>query len=245
MSEVVVVDWAAWSPGIASRRDWESWAQDPRPLGHEGAPEVRFLPALQRRRCDRLSRMCLQAVHDAVPEALRGGLLSVFASRHGSFENMAAMLCDLADGSPLSPNRFSHSVHNTQAGLFSIWAGNREASTCVAAGAETFGAGFLEGMGMLHRHPGAPLLLVVGDEPVPEPFDTLASGTGAYALAFLLQNGDGDAEGTRVGLRFGPGEEGSLDAFVPDGLAFLRWLISDQESLRLAHPGRSWLFARG
>ena len=188
--------------------------------------------------------MCLQVIHDLCPETLRGGLLSVFASRHGSIQNMTAMLCDLADGSPLSPNRFSHSVHNTQAGIFSIWAGNREASTCVAAGAETFGAGLLEGMGMLQRHPGASLLLVAADESLPEPFEALSGGSGAYAAAFLLRGGEPDAGGTRVGLRFGPGEAGRPSAPFPDALVFLRWLLSDRASLRLAHPARSWIFAR-
>jgi len=244
MSEVELLNWAAWSPGLASREDWQRWAQEPRSLGYEGAPEIRFLPALQRRRCDALSRMCLQVVHDVCPEGLRGEVRSVFASRLGSFQNTAALLRDLADGSPLSPNRFSHSVHNTQSGIFSIWAKNREAATCVAAGAETFGAGLLEAMGLLHRHPGAPLLLVVGDEGIPEPFDTLGRDNGAYAMALLLCAGEAASQGRRVGLRFGPGEPEREAARFPDALVFLRWWLSGRESLRLFHPRRSWIFAR-
>jgi len=244
MSAVVLMDWAAWSPGLATREDWQRWAPEPSPLGCEGAPEIRFLPAMQRRRCDTLSRMCLQVAHDACPEELRGDVRSVFASRHGSFQNTAALLRDLADGNPLSPNRFSHSVHNTQSGIFSIWAKNREAATCVAAGAETFGAGFLEAMGLLHRHPEGPLLLVVGDESVPEPFDALSDEKGAYALALLLRAGEGDSEDGRVGLRFGPGTSEDTGPHFPDALVFLRWWLSGGDSLRIAHPGRSWIFTR-
>jgi len=244
MSELGVLDWAAWSPGITSRDAWQRWAEAPGPLGCVGAPEIRFLPAMQRRRCDSLSRMCLQVAYDVCPEAKRGGVCSVFASRHGSFHNMAAMLRDLADGSPLSPNRFSHSVHNTQAGLFSIWAGNREPSTCVAAGAETFGAGILEAMGMRRRHPKASILLVVGDEGVPEPFEAPDASRGSYALALLL-GGEQDEAASRFELDFSPGETGDVEALQPDALSFLRWWLSGRESLRLAHPRRSWRFARG
>ena len=53
----------------------------------------------------------------------------------------------------LSPARFSHSVHNTQVGLFSIWARNPLPSVSVAAGAETFAHGFLEAVGRLQREP--------------------------------------------------------------------------------------------
>ena len=243
MNALALLDWSAWSPGLTSRSDWLRWAEAPGPLGSEGAPEIRFLPALQRRRCDALSRMCLHVVNEVCPEAERAEVRSVFASRHGSFQNMAAMLVDLADAKRLSPNRFSHSVHNTQAGIFSMWANNREASTCVAAGAETFGAGLLESLGMLRRHPEASILFVMGDEGVPEPFDTLAPPSGSYALALLLRSGV-DGAGVRLGLGFEPGEIAAELRPYPDALVFLRWWLTGRKSLRLTHPRRGWRFER-
>ena len=50
---------------------------------------------------------------------------TVFASRHGSINESIELIECVARGQPLSPAKFSHTVHNAQAGLFSIAARNR------------------------------------------------------------------------------------------------------------------------
>ena len=63
MTRLVVSRWAAWSPGIETEEDWRAYVREPRALEAKGAPELPFLPALQRRRCDQLSRMMLHVAH--------------------------------------------------------------------------------------------------------------------------------------------------------------------------------------
>ncbi len=242
MNEAVITNWAAWSPGLTNRDEWVRWAQNPTALGRSGAPEVEFLPAMQRRRCDALSRMCFQVIHEVCPPEGLGDLTSVFASRHGSFGNMTALLFALADGRALSPNGFSHSVHNTQAGLFSIWAQNRAASTCVAGGAETFGAGLLEALGSLTSDPERTVLLVVADEAVPEPFDSLCDDKGAYAVALLLRSPESLSAGTALSVQLERGEVGT--SRFPDAVTFIRWLMGTERLLRLCHARRTWVLER-
>ncbi|MCP5040237.1 MAG: beta-ketoacyl synthase chain length factor [bacterium] len=253
MITVAVRSWAAWSPGIETQDDWRRWATNPHPLAREGAPAVRFVPAMLRRRCDQLSRMMLQTAHDATNEVEVGGVDSVFASRHGSFAQMISLLEDLASDQALSPRQFSHSVHNTQAGLFSIWANNNRPSCSISARDQTFPHGFLEATSLLHSRlrslkdeasdssSNVPVLLVTGDEAIPDAVAELSNApNGAYALALLL----GPAtEATGLELSFEVGGE-PHEAEFPPALTFLRWFLSDEPSLHLPFPERTWVWNR-
>lgn len=245
MTAVAIRSWAAWSPGIETNADWEAWSADPRPLAQEGAPEVRFIPAMLRRRCDQLSRMMLHVVHHSAEPADLATMTSVFASRHGSLSTMVAMLEELAVDAPLSPARFSHSVHNTQAGIFSIWAKNHGASTSIAARQQTFAHGFLEAASILHSQAkdAGPVLFVTGDAAVPDILAPRAEpNDGAYALALVLERSDGEG-GLQLDVE--PGAE-PRPTTGPEALAFLRWILSDPPAatLRLVHPERTWAWRR-
>ena len=46
-----IAAWRAWAPGLDSVADWRAWSQQPRTLAvSDSAPDVSFLPAMQRRR---------------------------------------------------------------------------------------------------------------------------------------------------------------------------------------------------
>jgi hypothetical protein len=131
-------------------------------------------------------------------------------------------------------------VHNTQAGLFSIFAGNRRPSMSVAGSADTFAHGFLEAAGVMHREQGRPVLLVVGDEPLPQALDGIADlHYGAYALALRLEPGEQLALSLARSSADGPPPRA-----WPDALEFLRWWLGDAPELRLAHPPREWVWRR-
>jgi hypothetical protein len=242
MNRVDLLGWSAWAPGIQTEQEWRAWAAAPRPIGGSGAPELRFLPVLQRRRCDALSRIMLEVAHGGCPEGLAGEVACVFATRHGPFSTTVAMLQDLATGSPLSPARFSHSVHNAPAGLFSIWARNPWPSSSLAGGAETFAHGFLEAVAMLQRQRERSVLFVTADEAPPSPFDSISEpDAGAYGLALLLAAGNGEAS-LEFALRSAPG--GSPPPVWPEALEFLRWWISGEGRLVLGHGTRAWTWTR-
>jgi hypothetical protein len=232
--------WEAWAPGLADPAAWRAWALQPRPLEGEGQPEAAFLPALQRRRCDALSRMMLEVAQRCSVDAGADALACVFASRHGSVGTLVSLLEDLARSEPPSPAKFSHSVHNTQAGLFSIFAGNRQPAMSVAAGADSFAHGFLEAAGALHCAGGCLVLLVVGDELLPAALAGLSDEQHpGYALALRLEPGE------ELELALAAGAERAAPAPPwPDALEFLRWWLSGEPELALAHPPREWRWRR-
>lgn len=251
MRPVVLDGWAGVAPGLDLQPEgWRDWAARPRSFA--GAPETRpsldFLPALQRRRCDTLSRMMLAAANACCGEADRGEALSVFASRHGSFGTTVAMLETLARGEPLSPTRFSHSVHNTQAGLFSIWAGNQQLAQSLASRAETFEHGFLEAVCLLARSRGRPVLLVTGDEALPEPVAQLSDDPHPpYAVGLLLRATTDAARSSGRTLGFAletDPEAASAPLPWPPAIEFLRWWLGDEERLVLGRAPRRFVFQR-
>ena len=125
-------------------------------------------------------------------------------------------------------------MHNAQAGLFCIAAGNRQASSSLAAGADTFACGWLEALTHLERDPETPVLLVVSDVPLDPTFAVLVSEPpGAYGLGLLLaRDGDGPAFDFDLAGRTPPGAQP-----WPDAAEFLRFLLAGEERLELGRFG--------
>jgi hypothetical protein len=244
---VVVRRVEAWAPdasgsAIATPDQWRAWARDPAPLGREGQPEVAFLPPEVRRRATRLTRLMLQVAFDCTEGIDRSALRTVFASRHGAIHVAVKILASIARGEAVSPLQFSHSVHNAQAGLFSIAAGNREASSSVAAGDDSFAHGFLEAALHLERAPRAPVLLVMGDEPLPANLAHLVEEPAAvYAVALLLAR---EGEGTRLRFSLEGDHAPRKQRAWPDALEFVRFLLSDAPELVLESGRRRWTWRR-
>jgi hypothetical protein len=234
--------WSAWSPGLEDEDSWRNWCSAPRELESEGRPEARFLPALLRRRCSALARIMLTAAFDCCEETDRTGVATVFASRHGNINESIDLLDRLAENKPLSPTRFSHTVHNAQAGLFSIAAGNRRASSSIAAQQDSFACGYLEALTLLEREPERPVLLVVGDVPLAPIFAPLVEEpAGSYALALFLVR---DGKGSKLAFDLRAEPEDRSPARWPDAIEFLRWFLSDESRLILGSARRPWVWER-
>jgi Beta-ketoacyl synthase, N-terminal domain len=237
-----VREWAAWAPGLEDRDAWRAWCRDPKELERSGRPEARFLPALLRRRCSGLARIMLTAAFDCCGPEERDRVATVFAARHGNINESIELLENLARHQPLSPTRFSHSVHNAQAGLYSIAAQNRQASSSIAAQEDIFASGWLEALTLLARAPARPVLLVVGDVPLAPAFAPLVDEPEtSYALALLLEH-DEDGRGIALGLE--SGDAALRRPRWPDAFEFLRWLIGDAPRLALSCGRRRWVWER-
>lgn len=242
MMRVGVERWAAWTHGVGDAAAWRAWTQNPVAPQRGDPPDVSFLPALQRRRCDPLARAMLYVANQCCPQQHIATVPTVFASRLGPIGTTVAMLRDLADSRPVSPTRFSHSVLNTQAGLFSIWAGNRMPSTSVSARQETFAQGYIEALCMLHRSDAGRVLFVVGDESIPAELEALHDeAAGGYAVALLLARDDGSA----LDLDREPDElDCAPERAWPDALEFVRWWLGDAPSLAIRRGGVRWRWSR-
>ncbi len=239
---VGVAGWAAWAPGLEDPDAWTRWAGHPEPLGAEGLPDARFLPAMLRRRCTPLSKIVLRAAMDACPEGSADAVRTVFSSRHGSINESVGLLENVARGEKVSPAKFSHTVHNAQAGLFSIAAGNRCASSSLSAREDSFGAGLLEAMTHLEREPDAPVLFVTGDVPLDPVFAAMIDEPAcAYAVALRLTT-SADDPGFETRLEAASGSEEGPG--WPAAAEFLRHWILGTDDFALTTPRLRWSFRR-
>jgi hypothetical protein len=239
---VAITRWAAWAPGLETPDAWCEWARAPRELPSAGAPPAAFLPPLLRRRATPLTRTMLTAAWECLgPEELPR-LRTVFGSRHGSINESIELIEAVAKREKLSPAVFSHTVHNAQAALFSIAAGNRAASSSLAAQADTFASAFIEALTLLERDP-EPVLLAMGDVPLAETFAPLVDeAVTPYALACRLAIArDGEAG---VGIEVSDGGAPIARREWPDGLEFLRWLLSGEARLVLGSRATHFSFSR-
>ena len=242
MIDASIRRWFAWAPGLEDADAWRRWVDDPVEIGREGHPDAAFLPPLLRRRCSPLARVMLSVAFGCCDADERENSATVFASRHGNVNESIDMFQRLARRQPLSPTRFSHTVHNAQAGLFSIAAGNRQASSSISAGEDSFNCGFLEALTLLQRAPERPVLLVMADVPLCPQFAPLVDEPAvSYGLALLVTS---QGEGSPLAFALERGESTPERAARPPALDFLRWLLSRETRLELCNGPRRWVWER-
>ncbi|WP_122664186.1 beta-ketoacyl synthase chain length factor [Pseudomonas viridiflava] len=183
-----IAQWRAWAPGLTQVDDWQQWSQHPMPLqSSDEAPDVSFLPAMQRRRLGRLARMAF-AVGWPLAEGYER-LPLVFVSRHGETPRTFEILRDVAASQPLSPTQFSLSVHNAVIGLWSIMRGETSEMTALAAAGDGLEHGAFEAAALLAEGAPAVLLIVTEEQPPHAYSDWIDDVPFPYAVGLLLTSG--------------------------------------------------------
>jgi hypothetical protein len=233
-----LLGWSAWAPGVSSPDEWRAWASGARAIADApDSPPVDFIPAMQRRRLSRLSRLALAAAYNCAGDshfAKGHNLPTVFASRHGEIHRTLGLLTDLANNEPLSPMAFSLSVHNTASGLYSIATGNTAPSTAVAAGLDTLPMAVIEAVGQLQRHDE--VMVVYAEEPLPEQYREFAKDDNSALLGLALRLG---RPGTGRDWQLQPTANGSCTA-GSSGLALARWLSGQEAGMLMQGERSSW-----
>jgi hypothetical protein len=197
---------------------------------------VSFLPALLRRRLDRVGRMALHvAWHCAEGHS---ELPLVFASRHGSLTRTVELLDSLDQGEPLSPASFSLSVHNSTAGLFSIARADRSPATALAAGTATLAAALLEGVGILTEGADAVLVVYADETPLPKYKVYMQVHEPVFALGLLLTVADGKQPLCRLVQG-----SGAATGQRPEA-ALMEFLLEDTSIALLDAGGSGWRLER-
>lgn len=231
--------WAAWAPGLSTPVAWQAWASattTTAPLGPE-VPPLREVPAMARRRIERLGRLAYQVA--ATCQGDERGMPAVFASRHGDVARSVELLETLAQGETLSPTSFGLSVHNAIGGQYSITRQDTANVVSVAAGPATAEAGAIESWGLLQEHPE--VLLVVYDVALPAAYGAFADEPAAD-FAWALRLGL-PAEGQRaVGLALEADAPvpAAAPAELPHGLEVLRFFLRAGAALTSSAPGGRW-----
>jgi hypothetical protein len=160
-------------------------------------------------------------------------------------QTLRTLFDDLAAASPLSPTFFGNAVHHTPTGYWSITAQNPLISRTISGGEQSFAYGYLEASCLLGQYPEQPVLLVVADEILPEPFaNTQYSPPLSYAVALLLRAAG--KEGS-TSLRFGRSGPGATRAPVYHSelvLDFLHWLVCAQDRAKFTTSAGGWQWQR-
>lgn len=173
-----------WASGQALLGPSAAWVNTPTVL-----PAPARLPAAERRRAGAIVKLCLAVADQAVAQAGvdPANLATVFSASTGDAANCHAMCEALATPERLvSPTRFTNSVHNASAGYWHIATHCMAPSTSLCAHDASFGAGLLEAASQCAAT-NAPVLLVAGDVPYPEPLRSARPIPDALAVALLLQ----------------------------------------------------------
>ena len=232
-----IAQWRAWAPGLDSVEAWQAWSRQPVVLeGSDAAPDVSFLPAMQRRRLSRLARMAFSVGWPLADG--RENLPLVFVSRHGETPRTFEILSDLANEQPLSPTQFSLSVHNAIIGLWSIMRGETSEMTALAAAGDGLEHGMLEAATLLNE--GAPaVLLVITEEQPPEAYSTWIDAVPfPYAVGLLL------TPGTDWRLTLNSAPQARSKPQWPHALNLLRTLLGQQPHCQHAWKTRLWTWQR-
>lgn len=192
--DFVINEWAAYAEGLTSQKDWLAWADAAPSLPLQRVSQVPALsemPAMMRRRVDRMGRLACQVAYWCQEVAGAGPV--VFASRYGDAHRSLALLGDLVMQQALSPTAFALSVHNAIAALYSIACGDTQQAVVVTAGRSTVMAALTEAVALLVD--GASEVLVVYYEaPLPlayMPFQDEAACEYAWAWRVALPDREG------------------------------------------------------
>lgn len=232
-----VRDWSAFAPGLESADDWRAWAA--RPFLPEGdqVPALAEMPAMQRRRLERLGRMALQVAWRCQRDA-DAGLPLVFASRHGDIARTFDMLNGLALGEPLSPTHFGLSTHNAIAAQYSIARSLTGNYLAVSASPEAAEAAVTEALALI-ADGAAEVLVVVYDGPTPADYAGFRDEAECF-FAWAWRLGAPRADLPVYSLEpDGPATERS-PAGLPHGLDVLSFFLSGEPALRSPQSGRCW-----
>jgi hypothetical protein len=225
-------------PGLASWRDARAilrgdgaWHQAPTVL----APPSRLPPA-ERRRAGPSIRLAMAVADEAV--AASGldpsRLATVFAASGGEGTNCHALCESLASPDrPVSPTRFTNSVQNAPAGYWHIAVASHASSTSLSAYDASFAAGLFEAAVQVATS-GAPVLLVAGDVPYPEPLHRLRPLPHPAGVALVLAPREAHRDATvRLGVAFDALGDGGASRCRDPGLEALRTAVPAARALPL------------
>lgn len=240
-------NWSAFAAGLEQQQAWIDWAQRPWLPTGTVTPSLAELPAMQRRRLERLGKLALQVAFWCQAAADAAWPL-VFASRHGDLARTYAMLQELARGQALSPTQFGLSTHNAIAAQYTIARALPANYLAVSAGACSAEAALVEAQGLLAD--GASDVLVVNyDSAVPDDYASFADEPGCdFAWAWQVRRADaeGPAQQPRFSLAAAAGPAGSARPAtgLPHGLDVLRFMLSGDPGLDYADAERTWCWRR-
>lgn len=235
MTRIYIQDWSAWTPNIKLDENWQLWAEGQMPESISDELNISDVPAMLRRRLSHLGKMAIACANDteqSIPHRP-----SLFCSRHGELARSVDLLSNLAQGELLSPTHFSLSVHNAVGGMLSINKKDPSNITAIAAAENMVPTALLEASLIMQEQSCDEILCVIYDDLMPEVYAKQTSiPDHAYALALVLSN-----KPSTIALDLSIEEASNTSpAIEPQALTFLRFLLTSENTLKLANPQTSY-----
>lgn len=205
---------------------------------------LKQIPPIKRRRLSGLSKiamhstLCCLEQSDFTPEQP----ITVFASQHGELNRTTNIVESMLHQLAVSPKDFSLSVHNASLGLYSIFTGNKNPGTSIAAESNTFGYALLESYLQLQRFPDSQVLLTCFDLQVGAPFSELQQKLyPSYSLSLLLTKPS--AAYPAISFTFEP-LKSHQSPELPLALSFYDFLQSGEQQRALNSLDTCWEFVK-
>lgn len=233
-----IAAWQASSNRMADSNAWRRWAADA--SFSDGLPDYKpalaFLPAIQRRRLGRAARLVCDAAWNLAEQYPDAPL--VFASHDGELNRSFELWLELMRTGTVSPTSFGLSVHNAQAGQWSVLRKNTAENTALAVGGDGLETALAEAFSLLQE--GAPnVLLVLADDPLLEEYAVAAERAPMpYALAMVV------VPGRRYTLSLCSGGSEAARAPYWGALEWIRFMFSDGRETTRHFGNRHWLWQK-
>ncbi len=233
-----VASHAAWAPGLTTSEAWRKWAQSPYGIEGEELAPVAEMPSMLRRRAGFFGKMALEVAYQCVNG--EKNIPTVFCSRHGDVVGALELLNAMVDREPISPTKFSLSVHNADAGLFSIARQDQANHTALAAGSCTVEHGVIEACGLLAN--GADkVLLVVYENQLPEIYRTYQDcDEQPHAWAWMIV----PAADNFLQLGWSHADAEPEPSPMPGSLAVWQFYLNQQQTFQRVAERRLWRWSR-
>ena len=205
---------------------------------------LKQIPPIKRRRLNGLSKLALHSSLNCTEQANidAADCMTVFASQHGELSRTVSIVDSMYQDQEVSPKDFSLSVHNASLGLYSIFTGNKQIGTSIAAGANSFGYALIESFHLLQRYPDKPVLLTCFDLQVGQPFAELQQRLyPSYSLSLILTNHRQGEPG--LSLSFDPLTDAQVSD-MPMALAFFDFWHQQQTSETITTDDTCWKLSK-
>jgi hypothetical protein len=232
---------SAWCGNLHTKEHWKQWS-----LGNityqddDELPTLKQIPAMQRRRLSRFSKLTMQCVLDVMADET-DNLPCVFSSRHGDLHKTSKLIEDVAQKNDLSPTHFGLSVHNAVAGLYSIFANNKQPMTATSAGEDSFLMALVDGYAKLNSQNLNKILIVYTDEVVPEKYNQYVSNTEKTMSVALILTRQTDSNSLTV--NFQPQTKNqNTNLFQP--LEFLSFLYGNNTHITIDSTRYKWSLSK-
>lgn len=234
----------AWAGNLNTNADWQAYANEEKELIlNDSKPELKQVPAMQRRRLSYFAKLALHSALEASGE-LANQVPSVFSSRHGDLQKTYKLIKNVAEKEVLSPTQFGLSVHNAVGGLFSIYTKNKAPQTAISSGEDTFLMAMVDAICKMNANDYENILVVYTETKVPEIYERyIEQQEVSLSIGMLLENSTKSNKTFSLTMEANQEKEPS-ESKTLQALEFLRFYFGKSEQNSIKSKRHLWTLTK-